>query len=171
MLVALTSRSVVATPVAVPTTGRARTARWGGRGHRAEPAAGSVPAVARRKQTPADVKVELLDFALTLPGTFVDHPWGDTVVKVNKKIFVFLGSDDPQYQPGIGVKLVDSHEQALQAPGASPSGYGLGKAGWVSVPLTGTPPPVGVLTDWIEESYRLVALKRLVKELDERGAG
>jgi predicted DNA-binding protein (MmcQ/YjbR family) len=43
----------------------------------------------------------------------------------------------------------------------------LGKHGWVSVPFsTDGGPPVPVLSDWIEESYRLVAPKRLLKELD-----
>lgn len=33
-------------------------------------------------------------FALGLPGAVDEHPWGETVIKVNKKIFVFLGVDD-----------------------------------------------------------------------------
>jgi hypothetical protein len=36
----------------------------------------------------------------------------------------------------------------------------------VTVPVAGV--PVDVLHDWIEESYRLVAPKRLVARLDER---
>ena len=120
----------------------------------------------------AAVHQQLLDFALTMPDAEIDHPWGDTVVKTNgkKKIFVFLGSghDDPTVTHRISVKLVESHEQALQVPAATPTGYGLGRAGWVSVPLTADAPPVGVLEDWVEESYRQVALKRLVKELDGR---
>ena len=35
----------------------------------------------------------LREFALTLPGAWDDHPWGETVIKVKKKIFVFLGED------------------------------------------------------------------------------
>jgi hypothetical protein len=56
------------------------------------------------------------------------------------------------------------------APGAEPSGYGLGRAGWVLIPFRDTTPPIGVLTDWVEESYRIVAPKRLVAELDARTA-
>ena len=54
------------------------------------------------------------------------------------------------------------------APGAEPTGYSLGRAGWVTIPLRDTTPPVEVLTDWVEESYRTVAPKRLVAELDAR---
>ena len=35
----------------------------------------------------------LRKFALTFPGSHEDHPWGETVVKVKGKIFVFLGED------------------------------------------------------------------------------
>ena len=76
-------------------------------------------------------------FALGLPGAGEEFPWGDTVVKVNKKIFVFLGVTDGSYPLSVGVKLKDEamHAHALSCPGAEPSGYGLGKAGWVQVPL------------------------------------
>lgn len=103
-------------------------------------------------------------FALTLPGAWEDFPWGEVVVKVNKKIFVFMGTADRD-DSGISVKLTDSHEHALSLPGAAPTGYGLGRAGWVSLPLAAADPEL--LEDWIEESYRNVATKTLVRQLDE----
>ncbi|HEX2574971.1 MAG TPA: MmcQ/YjbR family DNA-binding protein [Aquihabitans sp.] len=120
----------------------------------------------------AATRDRLRAFALDLPDAVEDHPWGDDVIKTNggRKIFLFLGGDDPDRRPSIGVKLADSHEQALGVPGVEPSGYGLGRSGWVVVPLGDGAPPVAVLEDWVEESYRLVALKRNVRALDERSA-
>ncbi|MET8862181.1 MmcQ/YjbR family DNA-binding protein [Nonomuraea sp. NPDC004580] len=118
-----------------------------------------------------DVREELLAFALGLPEAREDHPWGDTVVKVNKKIFVFLGSDEPtdRWAPTFTVKLLsEAHGHALSVEGAQPSGHGLGKAGWVTVPFLSELPGTDVLLDWVEESYRAVAPKRAIKELDAR---
>lgn len=115
----------------------------------------------------ARLRLDLRDRALELPEAWEDHPWGETVVKVRKKIFVFLGVDDGSYPPGIGVKLRDSLEEALGLPGVTPMGYGLGKAGWVMVSLEGQPAPRDLLLDWVEESYRLVAPKTLVRQLDD----
>ena len=64
------------------------------------------------------------------------------------------------------MKLAESHAHALAIDGAEPTGYGLGKAGWVTVPVRGPGVSLGVLRDWVEESYRIVAPKRLVAELD-----
>ena len=108
----------------------------------------------------------LLEFALSFPGAHEDHPWGETVVKVKTKIFIFLGEDGSD-TPKFAVKLDESLDAALAVDGAAPSGYGLGKAGWVNVPLKGRSPSIGVLKDWVEESYRRVAPKTLVRELDE----
>lgn len=106
----------------------------------------------------------LEEFALSLPEAWADSPWGDSVVKVAKKIFVFLG--DPA-DPHITVKLPETREHALSLPGASLPGYGLGNHGWVTVPLGGmTDEDAEVLFDFVEESYRAVAPKRLVKQLD-----
>jgi predicted DNA-binding protein (MmcQ/YjbR family) len=125
------------------------------------------PSQPRKSTKPRKSKHQAVhEFALGLPGAWEDHPWGDTVVKVGKKVFVFLG--DGADTGGCSVKLRESQEQALDAPGAAPTGYGLGKAGWVSVPFKGRSPAVGLLCDWVEESYRIVAPKKLVKELDER---
>ncbi|MFE9021330.1 MmcQ/YjbR family DNA-binding protein [Streptomyces sp. NPDC007808] len=110
-------------------------------------------------------------FALGLPGATEEFPWGETVAKVNKKVFVFLGVDDGSYPLGITVKLKDesAHAHALTCPGAEPAGYGLGKSGWVSIPLQPTGAPTAeLLCDWVEESYRTIAPKRLTVELDGR---
>jgi predicted DNA-binding protein (MmcQ/YjbR family) len=106
------------------------------------------------------VRERLQAFALSLPEAWEDHPWESTVIKVRKKIFVFLGDD------AISVKLPESADEALAVDGARPSGYGLGRAGWVNVPLDTDPPPVEVLCDWVEESYRTVAPKTLSAQLD-----
>ncbi|MGI5429948.1 MmcQ/YjbR family DNA-binding protein [Streptomyces sp. CA-179760] len=109
------------------------------------------------------------EFALGLPGAVEEFPWGESVAKVNKKVFVFLGVQDGSYPLGVTVKLKDetAHAHALSSPGAEPAGYGLGKAGWVSIPLEQPHAPAApVLCDWVEESYRVIAPKRLIAELD-----
>ncbi|WP_305125876.1 MmcQ/YjbR family DNA-binding protein [Streptomyces odontomachi] len=110
-------------------------------------------------------------FALGLPEAVEEFPWGESVAKVRRKVFVFLGVDDGSHQPGITVKLADeeAHAHALTMPGAEPAGYGLGRAGWVHIPLgkRGGPPPE-LLCEWVEDSYRTIAPKRLVAGLDAR---
>ena len=72
----------------------------------------------------------LLKLALSYPEAWEDHPWDDTVVKVRKKIFVFLGIYERHLT--FTVKLPDSREFALSFDWTEPTGYGLGRAGWVS---------------------------------------
>ncbi|MEV7061335.1 MmcQ/YjbR family DNA-binding protein [Streptomyces collinus] len=108
-------------------------------------------------------------FALGLPDAVEEFPWGESVAKVNKKVFVFLGVQDGSYPLGVTVKLKDetAHAHALACPAAEPAGYGLGKAGWVYVPLEQPGAPAAeVLCDWVEESYRVIAPKRLIVVLD-----
>jgi predicted DNA-binding protein (MmcQ/YjbR family) len=116
----------------------------------------------------ADLRAQLRAFALSLPDAREDFPWGERVVKANGKIFVFLGNDEETGPLLMTVKLVESHDHALALEGAGPTGYGLGRAGWVNVPLLAEGVTFGLLRDLIEESYRIVAPKRLVGELDRR---
>jgi predicted DNA-binding protein (MmcQ/YjbR family) len=49
---------------------------------------------------------------------------------------------------------------------AEPTPYGLGKSGWVTATFEpSAKPPVAFLKAWIDESYRAVAPKTLVKKL------
>ena len=113
------------------------------------------------------IERRLTKLALSYPEAWEDHPWGENVVKVGKKIFVFFGVPE-RGRLYVGVKLPDAAGFALTFPWAEPTGYGLGKAGWVSCTFTTATdePPVGLLEDWIDESYRAVATKKLVKQLD-----
>jgi predicted DNA-binding protein (MmcQ/YjbR family) len=113
-----------------------------------------------------ELRERVLAHALKFPEAHVDHPWGETVVKVNKKVFVFAGTDDSD-RVGISLKLPESRDQALGVQGATPTSYGLGKAGWVSITFGAKLPPAAVLLDWLDESYRAVAPKRLVRQLDD----
>jgi predicted DNA-binding protein (MmcQ/YjbR family) len=118
----------------------------------------------------AEIQARLRDVALSLPGAREDFPWGERVAKVNKKVFVFFGHDDETEPSLITVKLVESHGHALTIEGTAPSGYGLGRAGWVNVPLQAEGVTPELLSEWIEESYRIVAPKRFVAWLDRQAA-
>jgi predicted DNA-binding protein (MmcQ/YjbR family) len=116
----------------------------------------------------ADTQARLRDFALSLPGAWEDFPWGERVTKVDKKVFVFFGHDDGTRPARLTVKLVESHGHALAVEGAQHTGYGLGRSGWVDVPVHSEGVTPKLLCDWIEESYRIIAPKRLVAEHDRR---
>jgi predicted DNA-binding protein (MmcQ/YjbR family) len=102
----------------------------------------------------------LKKYAAEKPLAWEDHPWGETVFKVAKKVFVFLGSGDSGY--GLSCKLPDSAEAATTMFSfAEPTGYGLGKSGWVSARFGPKDDvPVELLEQWIDESYDAVAPKR-----------
>jgi hypothetical protein len=76
---------------------------------------------------------ELRRFALALPHTAEDFPWGEHVAKLGGKVFVFLGARPVAGGPmGLSAKLPESGPDALDLPFAKPTGYGLGRSGWVT---------------------------------------
>lgn len=113
----------------------------------------------------AATRQALLRDALAYPGAHEDHPWGEVVVKVRGKIFVFLGGvaagpDGPTLT--VTTKLPRTGGVALSLPFATPCGYGLGRSGWVTARWrAGEDVPVDLLRAWIEESYEAVAPRRL----------
>jgi predicted DNA-binding protein (MmcQ/YjbR family) len=107
------------------------------------------------------VRAELREFALGLPEAHEDLPWGERVAKVKKKVFVFLGRDMDTHL-GLSVKLRASHQSALAMPFTQPTGYGLGKSGWVSAKFdASSQPSLELLRAWVKESYCAVAPKSL----------
>ena len=115
-----------------------------------------------RSKTPFDI---LKAAALAYPEAWEDHPWGETVIKVRAKIFLFLHEGEEGLR--LSVKLPRSREFALEYPFTKPTGYNLGKSGWVSASFAAkAKPPLDVLEAWLDESYRAVAPKKLIAALD-----
>jgi hypothetical protein len=112
---------------------------------------------------------ELRAFGLAYPGTHTKSPWpGHMDLAVRDKTFVYLSVEGEPL--GISCKLPRSSSMALLLPFTKPTEYGLGKSGWVSAKFDGgQAPPVAMLKEWIDESYRAQAPKKLVASLD--GAG
>jgi len=125
-----------------------------------------------KKRTGRGIKMKaaaaaLRAFALGFPGAREEFPWGERVVKVGKKVFVFMGAPDSDGL-GLSVKLPASGPTALLLPFATPTGYGLGKSGWVSARFAPSDdPPLALLREWIDESYRAVAPRTEVAKLPD----
>jgi predicted DNA-binding protein (MmcQ/YjbR family) len=121
----------------------------------------------RKGTRPADIVVkQLRAFGLAYPGAHTKSPWpGHMDLAVNDKTFAYLSIEGEPLK--ISCKLPRSAELALELPFATPTPYGLGKAGWVTAQFDAADaPPLDLLQAWIDESYRAQAPKRLVKQLD-----
>jgi len=109
----------------------------------------------------------LRQYALSFPEAWEDFPWGESVFKVRKKVFVFAGKPEGSKGFHLAVKLPQSGREVLLSPFAEPTGYGLGKSGWVSLVFENPKSaPMPLIKQWVEESYRAVAPKTLIKQLD-----
>jgi predicted DNA-binding protein (MmcQ/YjbR family) len=103
--------------------------------------------------------------ALALPeAERVDiEAWdGEPTFRVRGKNFVFT---DPE-ATSITVKLPKDEAEAVVAsdPDASPTGYGLGRHGWVSVVVgTADAERWQQVEEWVRTSFTLVAPKTLAK--------
>ena len=118
------------------------------------------------KKTLEALELELRDYAMTFPESTEDHPWGHRAIKVKGKSFLFLGGEKNTKELSLSVKLPNSRDMAADLPFAEPTGYGLGKSGWVTARFAKVGDvPVDMLKAWIDESYRAIAPKKLVKGL------
>lgn len=118
------------------------------------------------KKTLESLELELRDYAMTFPETVEDHPWGHRALKVKGKTFLFLGGDKDTKELSLSVKLPSSRDIALDLPFAEPTGYGLGKSGWVTARFSRVSDvPLDMLKAWVNESFRAIAPKKLVKTL------
>lgn len=109
----------------------------------------------------ADAKA-LRTAALKYPGTVENFPWDHHAFKAGgKTTFLFLTSAE-----GGGfncsMKLPYRQEEALKMKGAAPTGYNMSKSGWVTFTYSAkAKPPLAKLTDYLDESWRAVAPKKL----------
>ncbi len=126
--------------------------------------------MAKKKAQATDkVLQELRAFGLAYPGAHTKSPWpGHLDLAVNDKTFAYLSLEGEPF--GISCKLPHSAAVALLLPFCKPAAYGLGKSGWVRAQFpAGRVPPIEMLQEWLDESYRAQAPKKRVRELDGRG--
>jgi predicted DNA-binding protein (MmcQ/YjbR family) len=108
----------------------------------------------------------LAEHALAYPEAYEEFPWGHRAVKVKGKVFVFLYVEDSFLS--MSAKLPVSGRHALAMPFASPTQYGLGKSGWVTARFkVSEDVPVDLLSEWIDESFRAIAPKKVLAKLEE----
>jgi predicted DNA-binding protein (MmcQ/YjbR family) len=88
---------------------------------------------------------------------------GEPTFRVRGKNFIFAD----QEARGLSVKLPKDEAAAVVAsdPGAEPTGYGLGRHGWVSITIGDDPDEVRwqQVEEWVRTSYTLIAPKRLAR--------
>jgi predicted DNA-binding protein (MmcQ/YjbR family) len=118
----------------------------------------------------AKAVAELRAFGLAYPGAHLKSPWpGHKDLAVNDKTFAYLSLEGEPFS--LSCKLPQTAGAALQLPYTSPTASGLGKSGWVTAQFpAGEAPPVEMLKDWIDESYRAQAPKRLSTSVPPRTA-
>jgi predicted DNA-binding protein (MmcQ/YjbR family) len=125
---------------------------------------------ATKKKPKNPDEAALRELGLSFPETTEEFPWDHRALKVKGKAFVFMGTGKEGGAEHddffISCKLPHSSPMALTLPEVKPTGYGLGKAGWVSARYRPGKAPVDMLQDWIRESYCAVAPKKLAALLD-----
>ena len=103
--------------------------------------------------------------ALSYPEAKEEFPWGESAFKVKGKTFVFMRAEPDDLS--FSVKLTRSRTSALKLPGSEPTHYGLGAKGWVTLRPTAKT-SLKLLLTLIDESYRNIAPKRVLAELDRQ---
>ena len=103
---------------------------------------------------------------LALPEAVEEFPWGHSALKVRGKTFVFLNQSEEELS--LSVKLPASRDFALIFDWAEPTGYGLGRSGWVSARFgPDDEHDLELLERWIVESYKAIAPKKLGRMVDQ----
>lgn len=92
---------------------------------------------------------------------FGDHE----VFRVREKVFLWLGEGEGG-TVSVSVKLKDSQHAALLLPFVQPAAYGMAKWGWVKAELPAARLPLELVRQWLDESYRHTAPRKLVAALD-----
>ena len=105
---------------------------------------------------------------LALPEAHEKEAWGDPTWRVRDRIFAMQKGNFEGGRPSVWVKAPGGDQAALV--GSDPDRFFVppyvGHKGWVGVHLDGRM-DWDELAELVEESYRLIAPKRLVVQLDQ----
>ncbi len=102
--------------------------------------------------------------ALDLPGVAEGESCVKRSFKARTKGFLYLGETDDEYN--VMLKVGDSVDDARSFCDEAPDRRSVGSTNWVTLRFGTTELPPPFLADWIEESYRMLAPRKLVAELE-----
>jgi predicted DNA-binding protein (MmcQ/YjbR family) len=112
---------------------------------------------------------DLRKLCLALPESVEVEAWGRPTFRAGKKLFaVFSGDDDHPYT--VIFKPDPAERPALLADPRFYAPPYFGPYGWLALDLTAAPVDWQEVTELLDTSYRQVALNRMLKALDQRGA-
>ena len=106
---------------------------------------------------------QIRSMCLALPEAREVEAWGHPTFRAGKKMFAGFGGEAGEFTLGLKMSF-ERQDQLLEDDRFFPTPYAA-RLGWVSLHIDGR-------TDWdevrglIEEAYRQVALKRMLKALD-----
>ena len=108
---------------------------------------------------------DLRKIALQYPETDAGASCNKVAYKARGKSFLFVGADGDAWNAMF--KLGDSIDELRKLAKKAPDRYNVGKTNWVTLVFPHKEAPsVADLERWIDESFRLIAPKKLVAELD-----
>ena len=116
----------------------------------------------------ADRLARLRAICLALPDAVEKEAWGDPTWRVRDRIFAMQKGNYEGGRPSLWLKgalgaqrvLVEGDPVTFFVPPY------VGKSGWVGIFLDGSGVDWEVLTDLVEDSYRLIAPRRLAAKLE-----
>lgn len=120
------------------------------------------------EQFNSPIAQQLQAHAMTFPEVSESPSCVNRSFKARSKGFMFLGEKETGMLR-LMVKLGSGVESAKTVAKGNPDGWSVKGPGWITGNFTDDEaPPLDVMTAWINESYRLLAPKTLVSELDAR---
>ncbi len=120
--------------------------------------------VGKSKTHLARAEKAIAERALGYPEVVEEAPWGHRAFKIRGKTFLFLSAEADHLS--FSVKLPVSGEDVLGLTFTEPTGYGLGKSGWVTASFSAADDvPIALVQAWVDESFRAIAPKKLVAAL------
>jgi predicted DNA-binding protein (MmcQ/YjbR family) len=118
---------------------------------------------------------EVREIALAFPEAFEKISWGRPVFCA-PKIFVMYGGSTKgdkkgeylQYPYSILIKVDDSDRKALDQDARFFYPAYMGPSGWLGLDFTAAKVDWDEVAELIDSSFRMVAAKKLIRQLDER---
>jgi predicted DNA-binding protein (MmcQ/YjbR family) len=110
---------------------------------------------------------ELRDLCLAFPEAVEVEAWGRPTFRAGKKIFAVFSGDDEHPFTVIFKPDADDREALLEDHRFYSPPY-FGPGGWLSLDFEAAPVDWDEVHELLDASYRQVALKRMLKALDER---